>query len=337
VRNFLRYGAPLLASVLVLSACSGSDGKSADEPAATTTTTVVKPEATTVAEVKAMTRPIVLAHAGGENVHPHSTPFGYADSVSDGVDVLDFDVQLSKDGVLVIQHDDTVDRTTNTTGKVADMTYAELNALDNAYFFTEDCTCKDAPAADYIYRGVRTGEKPPPAGYTADDFIIPKFEDIAKKYPDFMLNIEIKGKFPAAVPAAKELARILTELKAEDRAVVTAFDDKLSEAFHKELPSVEITPGLTAMTAYVLGGVLPEDGRNVVQIPPDYEGIELLTPEFLKRAKKDGMILWIWPNEKKWENAAGYKKLLDMGVEGINAADPETAVKTVRAFGELKK
>lgn len=334
----MRYGVPLVASVMVLSACSGSDGSSADQRLAeTTTTTVVKPEATTVAEVKAMTRPIVLAHAGGENVHPHSTPFAYADSVSDGVDVLDFDVMLSKDGVLVVQHDETVERTTNGTGAVADKTYAELNALDNGYWFTENCTCKDQPAADYIYRGVRTGETPPPAGYTADDFIIPKFEDIATKYPDFMLNIEIKGKFPTAVPAAKELARILRALKAEDRAVVTAFDDKLSEAFHKELPEVEITPGLTAMTAYVLGSVLPEDGRNVVQIPPDYEGIELLTPAFLARAKSDGMILWIWPNDKKWENAAGYTKLLDMGVEGINAADPETAVKTVRAFGELKK
>jgi glycerophosphoryl diester phosphodiesterase len=324
----------LVAPVLVLSACSSSDKTSA--PEATTTTTVVKPEATTVAEVTAMKRPIVLAHAGGENVHPHSTPFGYADSVADGVDVLDFDVQLSKDGVLVVQHDDTVDRTTNGSGKIADKTYAELSKLDNAYFFTEACTCKDQPAADYIYRGVRTGEKPPPAGYTPDDFIIPKFEDIARKYPDFMLNIEIKGKYPEAVPAANELARILRELKAEDRAVVTAFDDKLSEAFHEELPSVAITPGLTAMTAYVLGGVKPKDGRNIVQIPPDYEGIELLTPAFLARAKKDGMILWIWPNDKKWENAAGYKKLLDMGVEGINAADPGVAVQTVRAF-EAKK
>ena len=157
---------------------------------------------------------MILAHAGGENAHPHSTPFGYADSVAAGVDILDFDVQLSKDGVLVVQHDDTVDRTTNATGKIADKTYAELNKLDNAYYFTETCTCKDQPEAAYIYRGVRTGEKAPPEGYTPDDFTIPKFEDIARQYPDYMLNIEIKGEYPAAVPAADELARILTDLGA---------------------------------------------------------------------------------------------------------------------------
>ena len=76
----------------------------------------------------------------------------------------------------------------------------------------------------------------------------------------------------------------------------------------------------------------PKDGRNIVQIPPEYEGLELLTPKFLAQAKKDKMVLWIWPNDKSWENATGYQKLLDMGVEGINAADPAVAVDTLQAF-----
>jgi glycerophosphoryl diester phosphodiesterase len=327
----------LVAAVpLAVGACAGSgdDTDTASDEPATTTTTVVTPDATTVSELMTLGRPIILAHAGGENTHPHSTPFGYAQSVAAGVDVLDFDVQLSKDGVLVIQHDDTVDRTTNATGKVADMTYDELNALDNAYWFTETCTCRDQPETAYIYRGVRTGETAPPDGAAPDDFVIPRFEDIAREYPNFVLNVEIKGSYPEAVPAAKELARILRELGREDQAVVTAFDDELSEAFHAELPSVAITPGLTAMTAYVLQNVLPADGRNIVQIPPEYEGIELLTPDFIARAKGDGMVLWIWPNERSWENAQGYQRLLDMGVEGINAADPEVAVETLRAHTE---
>lgn len=179
---------------------------------------------------------------------------------------------------------------------------------------------------------MRTGAKPPLPGYTADDFIIPKFFDIAAKYPDFVLNIEIKGSYPDSVPAAKELARILKAGHREAQAVVTAFDDKLAEAFHAELPSVAITPGLSAMTSYVLQNVKPPADRNILQVPPDYEGVQVLTPGFVERAKADGMVLWIWPNERKWENAEGYTQLLDMGVQGINAADPKVAVDTLRSW-----
>jgi len=124
--------------------------------AATTTTTSTPTipastdaPATTVAPVTPLTiqqllhlgRPIVLAHAGGEDQHPHSTPYGYAESVKEGVDMLDFDVQLSRDGVLVVQHDDSTGRTANADVKIADTDYADLLKLDNAYWFTTTCTC----------------------------------------------------------------------------------------------------------------------------------------------------------------------------------------------------
>jgi glycerophosphoryl diester phosphodiesterase len=289
-----------------------------------------KPAASTVAGLLKMTRPIVLAHAGGEDAHPHSTPYAYADSVAGNVDLIDLDVQLSKDGVLVVQHDDTVDRTTNGSGKVADMTYAELLKLDNAYWFTKTCTCKDQPEAAYVWRGVRTGAQPAPKGYVADDFAIARFEDIAKRFPDHVLNIEIKGKMPDALPAAKELARLIVALRREDSTVVTAFDDPLAEAFHELVPAVNITPGLSATTDYVLSNKLPPAGRTILQVPPEFNGITVLTPDLVTRTKAAGLVLWIWPNERKWENLDGYTQLLKMGVGGLNAADPSQAVAAVK-------
>ena len=327
LRTATKYLLALATLAGTLVACSESDAKS--DPTSTTTT-MPKPDATSVTDILALDRPVILAHASGENIHPHSTPFGFADSVSEGVDILDLDVQLSKDGVLVVQHDETVDRTTNSTGNVADMTYDELLALDNAYWFTLSCTCADQPEADYIYRGIRTGDKEPPAGYTADDFIIPKFADIVARYPDHMLNIEIKGKYPAAIPAAQELARILTEAGALDRAVVTSFDDKMVEEFHKLAPSVEMTPGLDATSNWVLKRTPLADGMRILQVPPDYQGIKVLTDQLVKDSHAAGYVLWIWPNERKWENTAGYQELLDMGVDGINAADPTTAIALVK-------
>jgi len=334
-RGGLALAAVLVGTLVLAGACSSADDDASSptsrRPEASTTT-LPSPAATEVAGLLALGRPIVLAHAGGENAHPHSTPYGYARSVAGGVDVLDFDVQLSKDGVLVIQHDDTVDRTTDGTGKVAELTYAELSALDNAYWWTEDCTCKDRPEAAYTLRGVRTGRQPPPAGSTPDDFAIARFEDVAARYRNFVVNVEIKGTMPDALPAATELARILREQGRQDSAVVTAFDDSLAEAFHQMLPEVAITPGLQATTAYVLGSTRPAEGRTILQVPPDYEGIEVLTPQLVERAHSDGLQLWIWPNERKWENAEGYLRLLNLGVDGINAAQPEIAVTTLREW-----
>jgi len=325
-----------VAVALLAGGCSsGDDTADGDaqrsETTTSTTTTVPVPEAQTVEELLALDRPIVLAHAGGENSHPHSTPYAYAESAKAGVDVLDFDVRLTGDGVLVVHHDDDVDRTTDGTGDVSSMTYEQLHALDAAYWWTEDCSaCRDRPEDEYVLRGIRTGDRPAPDGYGPDDFAVPRFEDIARKYPHHVLNIEIKGSYPDSVPVAKELARVLRELDHLDAAVVTAFDDVLAEAFHREAPEVEITPGLQAMAGYALGGAALPDDRRIIQVPPDYEGIQVLTPEFLANTKADGKVLWIWPNDRSWEDAAGYRKLFDMGVGGINAADPEVAMEVLR-------
>ena len=314
-----------LASVVLLAACGSSgDGESgADIPA---------PDATTVEETLALGRPVVLAHASGENVHPHSSPYGYAESVKAGVDILDMDVQLTKDGVLIIQHDDTVDRTTESTGKVSELTFEQIHALDNAYWWTAECTCKGQPDDAYVYRGIRPGFTDAPEGYGPEDFAVAKFADIAAEYPDHLLNIEIKGTFPDAVPAAQKLADELAMLGAESRAVVTSFDDEVLAAFAKMAPNVELTPGLDTTAAYVLSETPLPEGMRILQVPPEYEGIEVLTDALVARAHADGYVLWIWPNEREWENAEGYKKLLDMGVDGINAADPLTAL-TVAATG----
>ena len=85
----------------------------------------------------------------------------FRNSTSAGVDVLDLNVTLTADDVLVVQHDLTVDRTTNGTGTVAEMSFADLADLDNAYWFTPDCgTCTGQPDDAYVHRGVRTGDVP---------------------------------------------------------------------------------------------------------------------------------------------------------------------------------
>src|SRR5688572_8203510 len=74
-----------------------------------------------------------MAHQGGEIEAPSDTLYAFKTAVAKGVDVLELDVHLAGDGQIVVLHDGTVDRTTNSTGSVEDMTVAQIKALDAAH------------------------------------------------------------------------------------------------------------------------------------------------------------------------------------------------------------
>ena len=304
----------------------------ATEPATTEAGSAERPG--TVDELLALGRPIVLAHAGGEDEFPHSTLFAYARSVEAGVDVLDLDVRLTGDGVLVVHHDDDVDRTTNGTGDVASMTYAELSALDNAFWFTPDCVCRDQPHTNYVYRGIRTGDVRLGVDASPDDFAIPRFRDVVERWPDLPLNIEIKGNGEAGIATAAVLAAELTELGRLDASVVTSFDDTVVAAFAELAPSVELTPGLGLSTGWVLDRTPLPDGMRILQLPIEYEGLEVITPELVADSRAAGYVIWVWPNDRAWENADGYRRLLELGMDGLNINFPALGVAAVDEFSD---
>ena len=72
----------------------------------------------------------VAAHRGWRSKYPENTMEAFRAAIELGVDQIETDVRITKDGVLVLIHDDTVDRTTNGIGRVCDLTLADLKALD---------------------------------------------------------------------------------------------------------------------------------------------------------------------------------------------------------------
>jgi glycerophosphoryl diester phosphodiesterase len=289
--------------------------------------------ATTIDELLALQRPIVLAHTGGEDRFPGSTMFAFRNSVATGVDALDLNVTLSADDVLVVQHDLTVDRTTNGTGTVAELSYAELHALDNAYWFTPDCgTCTDQPAEAYVHRGVRTGEVAPPDGFTADDFAIPTFADVISAFPDMPLNIEVKGTGELAIETADAVIAELTEFERTDGAVLASFEDAVIEHIATTTPGVATSPGLAAITAFVIDGTALPEGQRILQLPPVFDETDLLAPDIVGAAHDAGYVIWVWPNDRALENATDYGELLARGVDGLNINDPAAGVAAVEAF-----
>lgn len=284
--------------------------------------------ASTVDDLLALGRPVILTHAAGEDTYPHSTPYGFAESVRDGVDVLDIDLRLTADDVVVVHHDADTGRTANEDLIVYETTYDELHALDNAYWFTADCTCVDQPDDAYVLRGVRTGDTEPPTGYTPDDFAITALADIIEEYPDWVLNMEIKASGAEGIDTANVLAELLEEMDALDRSIVTSFDDDVVRHFHDLQPSVTMTPGLDMSTDFVLGGVAPPDWAPIMQIPPVYEGLEVFTPAYVEAARAAGLVTWVWPNGEG-EDVEGYLALLQMGADGVNASDPAAGVEAL--------
>src|SRR5918997_1018480 len=126
-------------------------------------------------------RPLNIAHQGGEIEAPSDTLYAFKTSKQKGADVIETDVHLTADGHVVVLHDDTVDRTTNGSGSVEQMTLEQVKQLDAAYWFVEgEGTVHDPsrPATDFTWRGVATGDRRPPKRFEANDFTIPTLDEL---------------------------------------------------------------------------------------------------------------------------------------------------------------
>jgi glycerophosphoryl diester phosphodiesterase len=256
-----------------------------------------------------------IAHAGGELEGPDETIFTFRQAMANGADVLEMNVHLSADGQVVLHHDPTVDAKTNGTGPVVGKTAAELNALDAAYWWVPDVgVTHDRPDADYVYRGVRTGAKPPPPLASPDDFGVPTLQQVVDAFPGVVLDVEIEAEAgPAVVPV---LAQLIEANQLQDRVVVSSFDDALIDQFRALLPDVATSPGLQVMTGfYTNPGPLP--GYRILQVPPKFGEVVVLTDAFIAAAKANGLVLWVWPNDDALENRASYETFLAQGLDGV--------------------
>lgn len=289
--------------------------------------------ASTIDELLELGRPVVLAHTGGEAAYPGSTMYAFGRSMETGVDMLDLNVVLTADGVLAVQHDLDVDRLTDGTGLVADLTFAELNALDNAYWFTEDCgECHDAPEVDFIFRGVRTGDVTPPEGFGSDDFAVPRLEDVMDAYPDIPLGIEVKETGDAGFAAVDTLVALLRERDRIDAVVVSSFQDDVIAHVQNIAPELAVSPGPGAIGAFILDGTpLPGDQR-IFQLPPEFAHTALLTAENIAAAHEAGYVIWVWPNDRALETRDAYGDFLLDGIDGLNIDFPADGVAAVEQF-----
>ncbi|MEA2497722.1 MAG: glycerophosphoryl diester phosphodiesterase, partial [Actinomycetota bacterium] len=188
-----------------------------------------------------------IAHQGGEIEAPSNTLYAFKTAVAKGSEVLELDVHATADRELVVLHDATVDRTTNGTGRVDQMTLEEIKKLDAAYWFVPDCgTCNDKPAEAFSYRGFATGDKKMKgrfARFSPNDFKIPTLREVLERFPDMLINVEIKATAPETVPYEQELADLLHEYERGSDTIVVSFLDHAVEAFKTFAPNIDTATG----------------------------------------------------------------------------------------------
>jgi glycerophosphoryl diester phosphodiesterase len=96
-----------------------------------------------------------VCHRGANEVAPENTYAAAKAAIERGAAYIEIDVRPCKDGTLYILHDDTVDRTTNGTGKIADMTPEEVDALDAGSWFSAEFAGEKVPRLDEYVRWIK--------------------------------------------------------------------------------------------------------------------------------------------------------------------------------------
>jgi glycerophosphoryl diester phosphodiesterase len=285
-------------------------------------------------------QPLNIAHQGGEDEFPSNTMYAFERSLKAGADMLELDVGVTKDDQVVVMHDTTLDRTTNGTGTIASHTLEQVEQLDGAYWFhaADNAYRHDRRAKSYTFRGVATGKRRAPKGYTAADFRVPTLRAVLKAFPKTPINIEIKGRTKAEAVAeyeqnAEVLARLLKGSPRRD-LIVVSFKQEAVNRFHALAPKIPLAPGIGGTADWLLGNKSP--GENVVafQLPITYvlNGVTLniTTAANVAHAHQDGFAWHTWLSDDS-ESPATWTKLIDWCVDGVMTARPVAFEKTLKA------
>lgn len=256
--------------------------------------------------------PVVLAHRGWRGLYPENTMLSFRKAAGLPIDGLEIDIHQTKDGVLVVCHDETVDRTTNGNGRIQDHTLAELQQLDAGYRFTPD------GGQTFPFRG--------------QGIVIPTLAEIFETFPNLWINIDMKQETPSLV---QDFAHLIRQHNVAHRLCVGSFSNKTVADFRRVCPEVARTASHAETVRWYALSKLRLDrfywGRGqVLQIPEVDEdsGLRLVTPRSVRAAHRNNIAVHVWTVNEP----ADMQRLLDMGVDGLISDFPD---RVLRAVGRL--
>jgi glycerophosphoryl diester phosphodiesterase len=241
--------------------------------------------------------PMLVAHRGGAGLAPENTLLAFRLATDTWwADMLEMDARLTRDGHVVVIHDPTVDRTTNGSGRVADMTLDEIHSFDAGYRFQDE-------AGRFPFRG--------------QGAVVPTLEDVLLKFPDVWINVECKEPGVAA-----PLAALVGRLGAEPRVLVAAEreESRRGAVTHRGPWGASLGQGLLFWMLHLLPGGSPYTPRaDILQVPERWKGLRVVTPRFVREAHRLNLPVQVWTVDREDD----MRRLLAWGVDGIQTDRPD--------------
>ncbi len=243
--------------------------------------------------------PRIAGHRGAAGTMPENTLASFRRGIEDGATFIELDVHATRDGEIVIIHDDTVQRTTDGAGAVREMSVEELKRLDAGFRFTAD------GGATHPYRGQGIG--------------IPTLREFFSDFPRVKATLEIK-ELP--VPAIEALFDLVEEFGKAPEVLVAAEDDAMMDAARTVIRGrgLPVATGFSRgeirafLTALWTGQAPPSEvPGQALQIPRRYRGMKLVTPASVAASHGLGVEVHVWTVNEVDE----MKELLALGVDGI--------------------
>lgn len=250
--------------------------------------------------------PRAIGHRGSAGTHPENTFESFRTAAAAGAPYIEFDIHMTRDGEIVVAHDDHLARMCGLQRIISEMTHAEVAAADAGRMFT-------IGGASFPFRdkGVR----------------VPKLADVLAALPKTRCVIEIKQIAPSLVAPMLEVI---------DRAGMRR--NVLVASEHQE-PLDEIrklAPDIPTNFSYLESGLFfqamaARDANYqppgaALQIPPNYESWQLVTPDSVEFAHRLGIEVHVWTVNEE----STMTELLNMGVDGIISDYPARLLALLR-------
>lgn len=242
------------------------------------------------------TRPAICGHRGASGHAPENTLVAFKKARELGATWIEFDVQLSADGVPVILHDDTLERTTNLGQPLRPtaLTVAQLKELDAGSWFAPEFA----------------GEK------------IPTLEEVLQEFGDTLdMNIEIKSTpgFEADDGLEQKIAALVRQYKLEGKALISSFDPFRLASLHRHDPELRLGFLYVAQPDRYppdFDPIVTAKSFGAVALHPPFG---IITPELVARTRENGLDLNTWTVNELYD----LQRMIDLGIDIVITNYPD--------------
>lgn len=235
----------------------------------------------------------VFAHRGASKYAPENTMEAFRLAYEMGADGMELDVHLTKDGELVVNHDQSIDRTSNGHGLIAEMTYEELLKYDFSYKFTDKYSHVKIPLLREVLAFV--------------------------KETGMLLNIELKFNPNANDGMEEKTVALVKEFDITDQIIISSFGHNSLDKIKKISPEL-VTAALYDCELYRPWNYVKTFGATGLH-PVGY----VVSEELVAESHKSGVFVNVWTVD----NPSDMEKLIRIGTDGIITNVPDVARKVV--------